>query len=931
MKIEEPSELLARLEERLQSHKALKESDPQANPVKLLAYDVSREVEERSISFRTMEGLIKQLSDEGAVARAQRLGERAGIGHEDELRELLEAKAFEGFAAFKAWSQTAALGIVLTAHPTFSLPREIRDVLGEIATHGDSEARREALAALPYLPKRAPTLREEHEDTQAAIARIQGGMDVVNRMVLAVGRDNFPDRWTELTPRLLNLYSWVGYDIDGRTDISWGDAIRLRLREKLSQLSRYVRDVEAMGADLPELHALLKRAEMSAAKDLALFQEDLSDTDNLVAAANNLTRRTDNRLTNMAPAYALIETAMEGVDAETRMQLLLLRARFRAFALGTSRIHFRLNSRHVVNAVRGPFGMTGGGMSGDADSRTLLDRAAKVTEAAKPVAFNFASLALERSTAHQQMILSAQISRYIDDQTPIRFLVAETEDPIVPLGLLYLARLYGVDHRLDISPLFETRDALSNGGRVVEKMLSVPVYRDYVRARGVFAVQTGFSDAGRFMGQIPATLAVERLQSHLAREMERAAKTYGLTDIQTIVFNTHGEGLGRGGHPGDLATRADYVMSPWARLQYEERGIPLCTETSFQGGDGFLWFQTPELAEATVRSLVVARHVDVSKANKDPFYSGRDFSWDVYRTLRAEQESLYDDPNYVMLLGGFGQNLLIPTGSRAAQRKALPAGEDMFNPRRLRAIPHNAILQQFASPANITYGVGRAVDVDPERFAALLSASDRMRVLFSLVTTSYRRTDTSCLTGYGRLFDPGFWTSRARSGVEPRLKEASVELADALAGSDWRSRIMDLADRLRLDALAAETVFKEARGADDARLQILHALRLAVIMKMLITATALPDAAEDAASKSSVLNRLQTFQTDAILEDLRERYPGERNDLDWTRELTEQSDVAARSTGFAHLADEVVKPLARAADLARQITIALTHGYDAFG
>jgi len=926
VKLESPEELLKRLEARLSSHSGLKESDPQANPVKLLAYDISRDVEDRTISFRTIEGLIKQISDEGAVARALRLGDRAGVGKDDELREILEAKAFKGFEAYSEWAITGALGIVLTAHPTFSLSRDIRDVLGNIATDGDSAEQRERLAALPYLPKRAPTLREEHEDTQAAIARIQGGIDVVNRMVLEVAKAHFPGRWTDITPRLLNLYSWVGYDIDGRTDISWGDAIRLRLREKLSQLSRYVADVEAMDAELPELHDRLKRAEMSAAKDLALFQEDLTDTDNLVAAANNLTRKTENRLLNMGPVYALIAAAIEGADEETQIQLLLLRARFHAFALGTSRIHFRLNSRHVVNAVRGPFEM-----SGDADSRTLLDRAAKVTEAATPAAYNFASLALERSTAHQQMILSAQMSRYIDDQTPIRFLVAETEDPIVPMGLLYLARLYGVDHRLDISPLFETRDALSNGGRVVEKMLSVKVYRDYVAARGVFAVQTGFSDAGRFMGQIPATLAVERLQSHLAREMKRAADTYGLTNIQTIVFNTHGEGLGRGGHPGDLAERADYVMSPWARLQFQERDVPLCAETSFQGGDGFLWFQTPELAEATVRSLVVARHSDVSSAAKDPFYHGRDFSWDVYRTLRADQESLYDDPNYVMLLGGFGQNLLIPTGSRAAQRKALPAGEDMFNPRRLRAIPHNAILQQFASPANITYGVGHAVNVDPERFAALLESSKRMQTLFALVRTSYLRTDSSCLTGYGRLFDPGFWTSRARSGVEPRLKAASVELAEVLAGSDWRSRIMDLADRLRLDALAAEAVFAEAKGAEDTGLQILHALRLAVVMKMLITATHLPASSEDAASKLDVLTRLQTFQSDAILKDLRERYPGVGKNLDWVEALTEKSDVRARSSGFAHIADEVVRPLARAADLARQITVALTHGYDAFG
>jgi phosphoenolpyruvate carboxylase len=930
VRIETPDTLLSRLEAQLQGHAERKESDPQANPVKLLAYDISKEVEERTISFRTIEELIKQLSDAGAVERAQRLAKRAGLGQSDDLDATLAHKASAGWDAFKAWAERAGLGIVLTAHPTFSLSRDIRDTLCKIATEGDGKAHRETLASLPYLPKRAPTLWEEHDDAQWALKRIQDAVDVLNQRVLTAAREHFPDQWTTLTPRLINVYSWVGYDIDGRTDISWGDAIRLRLQEKLTQLSRYVRKVDALNTGdigLDALHDLLRRAEQSAAKDLLLFQKDISDPENLVAAANNLTRKTDNRLLNMEPAYALIDDAIKAADSDLAEKLVLLRARMHAFALGTSRIHFRLNSRHVIAAVRGPFGMG----DQDLDTRTLLERAAKVTEDAKPVAFNFATLALERSTAHQQLILTAQIARYIDNQTPIRFLIAETEDAIVPLGLLYLARLYGVDNRLDISPLFETRDALSSGGRVVEKMLSIPVYRNYVKTRGVFAVQTGFSDAGRFMGQIPATLAVERLQSHLAREMKRAADSYGLTDIQTIVFNTHGEGLGRGGHPGSIKDRSDYVMSPWARLQYEERDVSLCTETSFQGGDGFLWFNTPELAEATVRNLVCARYASTDAAKDDPFYHGRDFSWDIYRTLRAEQESLYDDPNYVTLLGGFGQNLLIPTGSRAAKRKKSGSAEDMFDPRQLRAIPHNAILQQFATPANIIYGVGKAAAVEPERFVALLQDSARMQSLFSLVRTSFERTDLSCLTGYGRLFDPGFWISRALSGVEPRLCESSVEVSDVLRDTEWRSQIMDLSNRLRQDLFAAQSQFDEAGASPAPRLQILHALRLAVVMKMMITVTHLPAVSEDATSRINVLKRLQTFQIDAILEDLRERYPAQSADLEWTKDLTVESDVIERSGDFAHIVDDVIKPLARASDLVRQITIALTHGYDAFG
>ena len=132
-----------------------------------------------------------------------------------------------------------------------------------------------------------------------------------------------------------------------------------------------------------------------------------------------------------------------------------------------------------------------------------------------------------------------------------------------------------------------------------------------------------------------------------------------------------------------------------------------------------MWFQTVKLADATVFSLIAGRNADRSEAANDTFYTEKDFSWDVYRTIGSEQDALYSDPNYVGLLGGLGQNMLIPTGSRAVKRAKSGSAADMFNPRLLRAIPHNAILQQFGTPANIIYGVGRAGRIDLEKFAAM--------------------------------------------------------------------------------------------------------------------------------------------------------------------------------------------------------------------
>jgi len=262
------------LNERLAAHISLSSQDPQTNPVKLLAYDLSKKVEDREVAFRDIETFIKTLSDKAAVERAERLGDRAGLNKINNILKDIKTLAL----------QRAEDGLTL--------------------------------ATLPYLPKRAPSLQEEHEDAQAAIQRIQNALQDTYKIILNVARDKFPDQWTDLTPLIVSVYSWVGYDIDGRTDITWADAIRLRLQEKFQQLVRYAETAEHISggakgiSSLETLTGQLKDAQQSAARDLALFNEDLSDPSKLVDAANNLTRASTRRLLNLDGTIELIGEAI---------------------------------------------------------------------------------------------------------------------------------------------------------------------------------------------------------------------------------------------------------------------------------------------------------------------------------------------------------------------------------------------------------------------------------------------------------------------------------------------------------------------------------------------------------------------------------------------------------------------------------------------
>ena len=58
-----------------------------------------------------------------------------------------------------------------------------------------------------------------------------------------------------------------------------------------------------------------------------------------------------------------------------------------------------------------------------------------------------------------------QILKHIDRTNPIRMLIAECENPFTVLAGVYLAKLYGIENQVDVSPLLETEEALESRGR----------------------------------------------------------------------------------------------------------------------------------------------------------------------------------------------------------------------------------------------------------------------------------------------------------------------------------------------------------------------------------------------------------------------------------------------------------------------------------
>ena len=78
--------------------------------------------------------------------------------------------------------------------------------------------------------------------------------------------------------------------------------------------------------------------------------------------------------------------------------------------------------------------------------------------------------------ARRYFMLTKQILKYIDEKQPIRFLIAECDYPLTVMTALYFSKLFGVEDKIDISPLFETERGLEMGHDVIKTLLKNTYY-----------------------------------------------------------------------------------------------------------------------------------------------------------------------------------------------------------------------------------------------------------------------------------------------------------------------------------------------------------------------------------------------------------------------------------------------------------------------
>ena len=235
------------------------EKDPFSNSITMLALDISRRLEKKKLNYSALEALIQRLAVGSLGFRADRLrkyiGELDKEKNNSKIKNLIlnlskdkDGKTID-FEIFQKKIEKNIFGIVLTAHPTFGNSFNMIESLANMATMTNVKGKDINIHKLKILiknifkteqrPDKEITLDYEHGLSIYALKNLQIALKDFYKQVLLVSKKIYPKQYQKLVPKIFSLHTWVGYDVDGRGDISWIDTFCKRLKVKLEQLDIY--------------------------------------------------------------------------------------------------------------------------------------------------------------------------------------------------------------------------------------------------------------------------------------------------------------------------------------------------------------------------------------------------------------------------------------------------------------------------------------------------------------------------------------------------------------------------------------------------------------------------------------------------------------------------------------------------------------------
>lgn len=947
--------------DRYRIHHGNYQGDPFVSPVLRLALDIVRGFESGALSMASVSGAVEEFYRKGLEHRAENTAKYLGRCSRDENTALIDkifyglargkdGKTPCGFSAFRKKTEEFLYGFVFTAHPTFSMPPELAQELARYTAYiagAENVATKAALhkaAAVPFMP---PDLNTENDLALAAIDNLHQALEFMLSRLFDVAEECYPQDWQKLRPRLFSVATWVGFDIDGRRDISWATTLEKRILLQIRQLEAYRESFSGLLADYPDECAALQKPLETIEETLLLMEGHRRDFlsynnnedenyEDLQQIAQSLIGSAKKRLISAAPLIRTVEKAIGKTgNAALQKRLLVLLTQMQSNGLSRAEVHFRLNATQLHNAISDRVRLDTH-PDHPTTRRQNTEKILELIENTKAVKTDFGDIADEEMTAKYKFMLIQKITQYIDTDSPIRFLIAETESAFTILTALYFAKYFGVEHRVDICPLFETDRALQNSTRYMSALFDSPVFTNYLKKRRRLCIQTGYSDAGRYIGQPAAGASIERMKERFIQMFQdRKIKTIGL-----LFFDTHGESIGRGGHPESFQKRLEYIAPPYVLRALAKAGIPYTQESSYQGGDGYVNFMTAETALAVVTGALTYWLDEKGKEQdaEDPYYQEpmRSAVTGFFTESTQFQLDYTKNAKYADLLFAFGTNLTDPSGSRAIKRESTDSSAlpDKRNVNEIRAIPTNAILAQMGVLANTVSGIGRAMREYSDFFADAEKRSPRFRTIVSLIRRGAVSSNPDVMRAYINILNPTLWITRAGSGQDDELSNRMAAVATQLEKHDHHDNMMEVFRKLYWDYTLLERFLKTEPHPCADEIACLHAMRIAMIAYCALLATHIPRyGPHHAISREQLLKMVFHMDIDRAVAVLKQIFPAQTlksRDYDFG-ETSDYRKQVKEKEGYVNLQTGIIIPMQQMQRAARRISTAIAHYTGFFG
>lgn len=722
-------------------------------------------------AFTTYFGLVN-LAEQHERLRVLREREAGGQILAESLDEAIQRLAQAGISAphLQALLDRTVVKPVFTAHPTESKRRTILQKLRAISQILDQLERsdllpRERMRCEAHLRAEITCLWQAHElrDTRPTVLdEVKKGLYFCQETLLPIVpqlyrdlenalRTHYPDQpWR--VPPLLRFGSWIGGDRDGNPFVTPEVTLETVRLQRVRALEHYIAAIEALSEYLTSSeHVVPASAELKLT--LAEHAERLPEIGELVARRNPYEpyrqfctyihaklQRTLEHARTFQPAWGAPPPTPDPTRYTTGTELLRdlrvidrsLRAnrgaaiadglladlirQVEVFGLHLLRLDIRQHAeRHAtaLHEILQAADVCSDYLALDEDQRVAL--LSRELQSGRPLIPARLAFSPETGETIATFRLLAALLEQLDPALTHTYIISMATGASDVLAVLLLAKeagLYqpGAWSRLDVVPLFETREDLTNAPRIMGELFALDAYRDHLRLRRNFQeVMVGYSDSTKLAGFLPASWALYQAQRALVEVADQAGVTLEL-------FHGRGGAIGRGGGPANSAILAQPAGTVRGRLKLTEQGEVISDR---YGHPGIAARHLQQVLHAVLLASAPLPAPTIPPAWEAAVSELAEHAFRAYREL-------VEDPDFLPYYHGATpidelSNLKI--GSRPTRRKQTNRLED------LRAIPWVFSWMQSRHTLPGWYGLGSAV----ERFLA-----QEQTTRLALLQTMYR-------------------------------------------------------------------------------------------------------------------------------------------------------------------------------------------------